>query len=365
MRSAESIDVPTIMRPMHSPQRIMIRAANWIGDAVMSTPAIRGIRRTFPDARITLLAKPWVIPVFSENPNVDDIMVYDVQNRHAGLPGLLRLARDLRRRSFDTAILLQNAFEAGLVAWLAGIPRRIGYTTDGRALLLTDRLWNYRPYKRRHMIDYYLGILHESGMCPDGRHLDLPLSTAERDAAKWRLDQHGVAGNGPILGINPGAAGGNAKRWFPERFTELCRRLQSKSGAVVLIFGGPDDADLGAWMADEIGGDVVNLCGETTLREAMCLIAECRVFVTNDSGLMHVAAALDIPQVAIIGSTDHHATGPSNPNSVIARVEGSCYMAPCLKPECPIDHRCMRAVTVDMVAKDVHRLMVKAGGGVS
>lgn len=341
----------------------MIRAANWVGDAIMSTPAIRGIRRSNPGARITLLAKPWVIPVFQENPCIDEIMAYDAGGRHCGWRGRLRLAQDLRHQSFDTAVLLQNAFEAALLAWLGYIPRRIGYATDGRAPLLTRRIWNTPVYKKRHMIDYYLGILQESGMITDGRHLDLFLTEKEMSTARGRIQQLGAGGKGPLVGINPGATGGNAKRWFPERFAALGRRLRRETGADIMIFGGPEDAALGQWMAAEIGAPVIDLCGKTTLREAMCMIAACQLFVTNDSGLMHVAAAVDTPQVAIIGSTDPVATGPSNDRSVIVSGACACAMAPCLKPTCPIDHRCMRAVTVDMVLEKVRLLMADHGGG--
>lgn len=339
------------------PQRILIRSANWVGDAVMSTAAVRGVRRSFPGARITLLAKPWVVPVFTGNPHIDDILVYDAAGRHAGVIGRWRLVRDLRKAGFDAAILLQNAFEAALLAWMAGIPERIGYATDGRAFLLTRRLWRYRAYQQGHLIDYYLGILAEAGRHADGRRLELFLTADEIRQARSRLERFLPSAGTPVIGVNPGAAFGTAKRWLPERFVALCRRLHSETGAVCLLFGSHSEAMLGRQLADAIGPAAMNLCGETTLRQAMALMKCCDVFVTNDSGLMHVAAALDLPQVAIIGPTDPVATGPSNHRSRQVQAVGACYLAPCLKAECPIDHRCMRAISTDRVYDEVSALL--------
>ncbi|MDA8138409.1 MAG: lipopolysaccharide heptosyltransferase II [Desulfobacteraceae bacterium] len=331
-------------------QRILIRAANWVGDAIMTTPALRAVRHHFPAAEITLLAKPWVIPVFENSPDIDRIMVYDANGRHSGPTGLWRLAQDTRGGQFDLAILLQNAFEAALLAFLARIPRRMGFTTDARTLLLTDRIRSWRPLKRGHLIDYYLGLMAGAGIASRGRDLTLVLSDSEREEARCFLSRHGIHGQDLIIGLNPGAAFGTAKRWLPERYAELGRRLMAQHAARLLIFGSSSEAELGRQMAAEIGNDCLSLSGQTSLRQAMALIGECDLFITNDSGLMHVAAALDVPQVAIIGPTDPTATGPVNAQSLLVHRPEACYLSPCLKPHCPIiDHRCMTAISVDMV----------------
>jgi heptosyltransferase-2 len=342
-------------------ERILVRSANWVGDAIMTTPALHAIRRNFPAAHITLLAKPWVAPVFKNNPDIDQVMLYQASGRHAGFLGLWRLACDLRAGRFDLAILLQNAFEAALLCFLARIPRRLGFTTDGRTALLTERVRTWRSLKRGHLVDYYLGLLCGAAMTLHGRRLTLVLTTAEKNAALRALARDGL-GNAPLLvGLNPGATHGTAKRWLPERYAELGRRLVSEHRAAVTIFGAPDEADLGRRLSERIGTGCVNFAGHTSLRQAMALIGCCDLFITNDSGLMHVAAALDVPQVAIIGPTDPVATGPVNANSRLVHLPETCELSPCLKPHCPIrDHRCMTAISVDRVMQAGLTLLKKA-----
>jgi heptosyltransferase-2 len=340
-------------------QRIVIRSANWVGDAIMTTPAVATIRDHFPKAQITLLAKPWVVPVFEHNPHVDKVLVYDANGRHRGPLGIWRLSKELQKRRFDLAILFQNAFEAALIARLAQIPRRLGFTTDGRSLLLTDRIRSWRGLKKGHLVDYYLGLLAGAGMVAHDRKLSLIITPREQSSAQNRLTAFGVPPKVPIVGINPGAAYGTAKRWPADRYVQLGRQLIETQRACVLIFGGPGEARLGETIAGRIGDGCLNLCNRTSLREAMALIQCCRVFVTNDSGLMHVAAALNVPQVVIIGPTDPVATGPVNASSHIVQVPDSCELAPCLKPDCPLDHRCMRAIGVESVLDAAVEMMHK------
>ncbi len=338
-------------------RRILIRSANWVGDAIMTTPAVEAIRRNFPGAGITLLAKPWVLPVFAHNPHVDEVMVYEADGRHRGALGTLRLSRDLRRRRFDLAILFQNAFEAALISRLAGIPNRLGFTTDARTLLLTHRVRTWPALKKGHLVDYYNGLLADAGLTVVHRHLQLFIQPEEFQAARRMLVKMGIAGDIPIVGINPGATYGTAKRWPRDRFVELSRRLIRQRHSQVLVFGGPGEARLGAEIGRRVGPGCHDLCARTSLREAMALIGCCHAFVTNDSGLMHVAAALDIPQVAIIGPTDATATGPVGRASQMIRREGICDLAPCLKVDCPTDHRCMTAIDVDDVLSMVQDML--------
>lgn len=337
--------------------KILIRAANWVGDAVMSTPMVRAVRRNFPGAEIAILAKPWVAPVFEQSADVNRVLIYDAKGKHAGAGGILRLARELRRERFDLAVLVQNAFEAALIAFLAGIPHRLGYDRDGRRLLLTHAVPVNAATRRLHQIDYYLGILCGAGLPAFGREMTLDFSPAEREAATALLADAGVSGDLNLFGLNPGAAFGSAKRWLPERFAEVGRRLlHDHPDGAVLIFGGPGEKELGEAIRELIGGRCVNFAGRTTLRRAMALIERCRLFITNDSGLMHVAAALDVPQVAVFGSTDHATTSPSSSVARMVRVPLPC--SPCMKPHCPLgDHACMERVTTERVLAVVDRLL--------
>ncbi len=341
-----------------SPEKIhhiLIRSANWVGDAIMTTPTIRAIHKNFPHATITILAKPWVAPIFHHNPYIDDIMLYDAEGRHRKWLGKVRLSKDLHRRACDLAILMQNAFEAALLAYLARIPNRLGFNTDGRGLLLTHSIRLDPSLKQGHQIDYYLGILKGASLKHDGGGLTLVVTQEEQNNAQDILRSHGIGGQECLIGINPGATYGTAKRWFPQRYADLCIRLRKSWGARILIFGGPSEEALGQEISEMIGKGSLNLSGKTNLREAMALIQKCHLFITNDSGLMHVAAAFDIPQIAIIGPTNHVATGPSNPRSHIVRVPVEC--SPCMKRDCPTDHRCMKEITVDMVYSTAEALL--------
>lgn len=329
--------------------RILIRAANWVGDAVMSLPATASIRKNFPNAQIYMLAKPWVAPIFENNNDIDQIIIYDANAAHKGPLGLLRLCRELRQYRFDLAVLIPNAFSSGLISFFAGIPNRLGYNTDGRSLLLTHPV-NMKPeHKLRHHIDYYMGILEGACLHRFSNKLNLMLSQDERINAQNILKNKGVKNPGRIIGINPGAAFGSAKRWFPIRYADLCIRFQKEYENIsILVFGGPGEEELGQQICEIVGKECINLCGKTSLREAVALIEKCSLFITNDSGLMHIAAALDIPQIAVFGPTNHTTTSPASSNSHMVRVPTPC--SPCMKPEClPGHHECMKAVSVEAV----------------
>jgi len=333
-------------------RHLLIRSTNWIGDAVMTTPAVRALREQFPRARISILAKPLVAPVFEHSPRVDEVLVYDDTGRHRGLTGKLRLARDLRQHDFDAAVLLQNAFEAALITAAARIPIRVGYATDGRGLLLTHPIKNYRRYKQGHHVDYFLSIVDQisGGSEKTGNRRRLEFFTAESDrrTAENILADNGLSGN-RLLGLSPGATFGPAKQWPPERYSRLADEFHA-AGWRVVILGGPGDRATAETIADGMRSPVVNLCGRTRLGEAAAVMERCSLFVSNDSGLMHLAAALEVPLVAIFGSTSAVATGPVSANSRVVQVDLACR--PCLKPECPYGHlACMEKISVDMVTR--------------
>ena len=322
----------------------------------MTTPAVRAIRGNFPQAHITILAKPWVAPVFENSIHVDDILVYDGAGCHKGVWGKLRLARDLRPYHFEAAILLQNAFEAALITFLAGIPCRIGYNTDGRSLLLTHPVPCKPGYKKDHQTNYYLNILRGSGLKDGNQELYFTVSSRQRARAQEILSEHGISKDERIVGINPSATFGPAKQWPLERYARLADKLQDIYGVRIIVFGGPGDIRLGRKISQMMKPASVDLSGKTELGEAMALIERCHLFVTNDSGLMHVAAALDVPLVAIFGSTNPIATGPLGINSRVVQIPMEC--SPCLKPDCPEGHlNCMDQISVKMVFKVVREML--------
>ncbi len=350
------------MRPFpDSPGKILLRSTNWIGDAIMTTPAIRTIGETFPDSEITLLALPWVSDVFSACPHIDRIFIYDKGGRHRGLSGKLLLARDLHRERFDAAILLQNAFEAALVTALARIPVRGGYSTDGRGLLLTHQVKKQVGIDRKHQVHYYQQMLAGLGMKPVNNDLELFISPENLQIVHQQLTGYfSTHGKVPVIGFNPGAAYGPAKRWPAEKFAELAGMLCRQTDCLILVFGTTADNSAAA----TIGRAVVDrkrfmdLTGKTDLATAIAYIACCDAFVTNDSGLMHVAAAVNTPLAALFGSTDHIATGPYSSRAVVLRKSLPC--SPCKKTHCPEKHfACMEQISAREVYSTVIELLEK------
>lgn len=327
-------------------RKILIRSVNWLGDAVMATPALSVIREHFPHAQITILANEMVSELLSHHPDIDSIITFHRQGIHRGVAGRLRLAAELRSHAFELAIILPNSFDSAVVPWLAGIPARIGKCSDGRTLLLNGRYHFVQAIPPRHEVDYYLDLLGHFGITGSRTPLRLYVTADEEHLAAERLAQSGVQPHDFVLGINPGASYGSAKRWYPDRFAQVARHLSQTWGAKVVIFGGPGETAIAADIEQNLEG-TVNVAGTTSVREMMALIKRCNFFITNDSGPMHVAAAFSVPLVAIFGSTDHTGTSPYSDNSVVVRNEVEC--APCKLRECPTDHRCMTSVTAKAV----------------
>jgi len=333
--------------------RILIRATNWVGDAVMSLPAIRAVHARFPGAQITVLARPWVADLYARETAIHRVIPYSAATGFRHFSAKLRAARALRAEEFDCAILFQNAFEAAAIAWLARIPRRIGYARDGRAALLTDPVPVPKPGEiPPHQRFYYLEMLRRAGLIDKLPQIDAIRLEGAQAAAReggCRLGERGLAS--PVIGVSPGAAYGAAKRWLPERFAQAAIELANSSAGTVAVFGSSAERGLCETVADMIqrgGVKATNFAGETALKVFIEMAAACRVFLTNDSGAMHIASALGVPTVAIFGATDEVATGPTGPLARVVREPVEC--SPCLLRECPIDHRCMTRVTSGQVA---------------
>jgi heptosyltransferase-2 len=258
------------------------------------------------------------------------------------------------------AVLLQNAFDAALIAWMARIPRRIGYDRDGRGMLLTDAVPVPRPGEiPPHESHYYLAILERAGILdapPEVEAIRLDGRDAARATGRERFTAAGFGES--VIGVSPGAAFGSAKRWLPERFADAARRLAAELASGVAVFGSAGERPLCEQVAREIAGsgvEVHNFAGETSLGEFIELAAACRLFLTNDSGAMHVTSALGVPTVAIFGATDHIATGPTGPLARVVREPVDC--APCKLRECPTDHRCMERVSAEQVIQTALELL--------
>jgi heptosyltransferase-2 len=304
--------------------KILIRATNWIGDAILSLPALRAIRCRFPAAEITVLAKPWVSALYEGEGSIDRVLLLQGASGAGDWKAKFHLIRLLRRGNFDLAILFPNSFESAAVVRLAGVKRIIGYSRDARGFLLTEAIPAPKPGEIPvHERFYYLELLRRAGLIdtiPDTP--EIRLDGVDELRAKGRQRFVSL----PVVGVSPGAAYGSAKRWLPERFAESAARLASELGASVAVFGSASEKAMCEQVANAAGGH--NFAGATSLREFIEMTAACRVFLTNDSGAMHIASALGVPSVTVFGPTDETATGPLGPSARLVREPVD--RAPCL-----------------------------------
>ncbi len=320
--------------------------------------------------------KPWVSDIFKENPGIDEIILYD--DSFEGFTGRLTLAKMLRQRNFDSAILFQNAFDAAYISWLSRIPERIGYKRDWRSLLLTKAIPVTKDILKQHQTFYYINLLNSIGIKTSATQPYIYLSDNEIQWAKNLIHSSFPNNTSPIIGINPGATYGSAKRWLPERFAEVIKRIIDELNGRIVIFGSPSEIEIAneivelprtpnhvpekvqestkpgqqtacnGQRASENVSHILMMAGKTNLRQLAALISECDAFITNDSGPMHLASALLVPIVAIFGSTNKSTTGPFGQGHKVISKDLPC--APCMKRECPEEHlKCMTDITADEV----------------
>jgi lipopolysaccharide heptosyltransferase II len=310
------------------PFRILIRSPNWLGDAVMSAPAVRAIKAGRPDARLTILTPAKFADFWKTVPEVDAILAIDPGE------GLLSVARKIGSR-FDVAFVFPNSVRTGLEVRLAGIPRRVGYRRPWRGRCINSHIPDPNPGPILHQVHHYLEMARFSGapLAPPLPDPPVPLPPAA-----------------PI-GLVPGAEYGPAKRWMPESFATVAHRVREQTGACWRIFGVENDRPVADLIATRLGGQCENLAGQTTLAQLIERLRECRLLLTNDTGTMHLAAHLGVPVVAVFGSTEHLLTGPLGPASRVLRHHAPC--SPCFLRECPLDFRCMTSVTVEEVTAAV------------
>jgi heptosyltransferase-2 len=337
--------------PKENLNTILIRGTNWIGDAVLTLPAVASIRATCPDAHIAMLVKPRVADIYRIFSDLNEIIIYE--KKYDSAAGVFRLAHALREKKFDAAILLQNAIEAAIIALSAGIPLRAGYDSDARGLLLTHSVRRTAAIRKVHQVVYYLDMVKALGCVSvdTAMHLERKINVSE---AGNILKKFVSDTRKPVIGIAPGATYGPAKKWLPDRFAETADRLSREFSAQTIIMGGKADQETAQAVLKSAKSPMINLCGKTTLYEAIYLISQCRLFISNDSGLMHVAGALNIPTVAIFGSTNPVTTSPMGEKSVVVRRDVPC--SPCLKKDCPSDFQCMKLISVEDVLHAAYHL---------
>lgn len=355
--------------------RILIRGTNWLGDAVMTTPALVRLRGKFPDAHIALLTPDKLRDLWLHHPAVNEIISF--------VPGegIFAVSGKMRAGKFDLVLVLPNSPRSAIESWLAGIPQRIGCARPWRNFFLTQAVaprpgaWKMRkrsaaeikrlishfpsPVSRlpatAHQIHEYLHLVAALGADPEPIAPQLFIAPEEAEAAKKKFGLAEITQ--PILGLNPGAEYGPAKRWPVERFIAAAREIANRTNCAWILFGGSGDVEIVNQIASQLPSanfHLLNLAGRTSLRELMALLKSCRVLLTNDSGPMHVAAALGTPVIVPFGSTSPELTGPGLPGDTRHRLlRSDVPCSPCFLRECPIDFRCMYGMPVAHVVAAV------------
>lgn len=321
--------------------KYLARVPNWIGDCLLAVPALRSLQHSDPEAEIWITAKNWVKDVFLHYPFITGAL--DLPRSGSGLRGLRRLAGSFREQKFDAAVLFTNSFGSALPFALARIPRRWGYATDGRRLLLTQGLPLRGDDPPIHQVEYYLNLVRGMGIHPPPPVLDFPLEESEISRASAFLSEQGISLEDTLVVLNPGGYYGSAKRWPPASFGALAARLQAEKRAQIVIVGTEQESPLAASIAEELSAPPVILAGRTTLRQLAAVISRADLMVTNDSGPMHLANALQVPVVALFGPTDPRVTAPFQEPSTWLHHRAPCW--PCSYRDCPFDHRCMTSLT--------------------
>lgn len=342
-------------------KRVVVRGTNWVGDSVMTVPALRALRRVLPDANITLAIRPSAKGIFAGVDFIDDVLVYDRRNAFSVIPQI----REWRRRRFDLAVLFQNAFEAALIPFLAGVPVRLGYATESRQALLTHPLPLPEWRSSKHEVFYYLYLVTAleqmltgaTTVCETDPDISLPISESRKAEAAELLRSFGVNEGKSVVAICPGSINSRAKRWPAERYAALADRLMDEQRQVLLI-GSKDELDVTNEVTGRMQHRPIVLTGKTSLDQITAVLGHLDLVVTNDTGPAHIAAALGCPTIVIFGPTNPLTTRPFSFKAEIIRHPPDC--APCMLRDCPIDHRCMTAITVDEIFERSHTLLKRS-----
>jgi heptosyltransferase-2 len=334
-------------------KRVVVRGANWVGDAVMTVAALRELRRVLPGAHITLATRPWAKGIFAGTDIIDDLLPIDDTRR--GLRATLGEIAAWRAQRFDLALLFPNAFQPAFIAAAARVPFRVGYATDGRGFLLTHPLAPPAWRSEQHEVFYYLNLVFELERALTGAarfeerepQYQLQVSAERQAAARNLLSRHGALNDRPLVALCPGSTNSRAKRWPAERFAALADHLMGKARVNVALIGAREELDVTGEVLAKMRRRPVVLTGETDLAGTVAVLSVADLLVTNDTGPAHISAALERPTLVIFGPTNPVTTRPFSHTADIMRRPPDC--APCMLRECPIDHRCMTAITAEEV----------------
>lgn len=313
----------------------------------MTIPALRKLRGSFPDASISLFTRPWAEGVFRDADFIDEIILLQ--------KSVFAQARELRKHAFDLAVILPNSFGSALAAKLAGIPRRLGYATQQRSFLLTDRVLVPAWKNEAHESLYYLNLIEQLADGNETPDTALPVSDERRNSVRRELADAGVREGRLLIGIGAGSTNSRAKRWPAANFAVLADMLGSTFDSEILLLGAEHEIDISAQVAHAATSSPVDLTGRTDLATATAILSELDLFISNDMGLAHIAAAAGTPTIVIFGPTNDVTTRPLGSNVVIVREPVEC--SPCMLRDCPIDHRCMTRISPERVFETAVKML--------
>ncbi len=332
--------------------KIVVRGTNWIGDAVMTIPALRELRRIFPDAQISLHTRSWAKGVFQDAEFIDEILPFEKEQN--SMQTVRNQAKIWREKQFDLAILFTNSFQTALLAKLGKAKKRFGYKNEGRAFLLTDSVEKPIWKNEKHEVFYYLNLIAEVENAYFGTKTvlekqpdsDLEVSEVRKLNARKILEENGIDLTKKIIALGVGSTNSRAKRWGTENYAELNDKLQSELNANVILIGSEDELDISREVFEKSTSKPIILTGETSLSEAVAILAEVNLLISNDMGLAHVSSAVGTKTLTIFGPTNPLTTKPRN-SEIIRRKDVEC--SPCMLRDCPIDHHCMKWISPEEV----------------
>jgi heptosyltransferase-2 len=335
----------------------LVRGVNWVGDTILSYPTVQQLKTLFPKSHLAVLIPSSLADLWKTFPFVDEIIPFQKKRGIGSFWEDLNLSQSLKERNFDLAVILPRSFRSAFHIYLARIPIRIGYQDEGRSIFLTHGIRRTNEILHVHRIHYYQKLIEPLGKIESFPPPQIFLREEDRRWADRALNDLGILKGEPLIGMNPGATYGLAKCWYPDRFGELGKRLSDKWQARILLFGKEEEGPIVHEIQSHTGTKGIDLTGKTGLLQLAALLERCHLLVTNDTGTMHVATAVETPVVAIFGSTPPLTTGPWGEGHVVVKKDMPC--SPCWKRICPTDHRCMDLITVDEVEEVVNKKLEK------
>ena len=337
--------------------RILLTRTDRIGDVVLSTPAVKAVRDKYPDAHIAFMVRPYARDIVEGNPYLDEVIIYDKYGKQKSLFSTIRFALALRKKKFDLAVMLHPTNRVHLVAYLAGIPERIGYDRK-LAFFLTKKVPHLKQEGKKHELDYTLDLLKSAGIEAMTRELFVPVHENDIRKGKKLLEEYHVGKDVPLIAVNPGASC-PSKRWPAENFATLCDALADRHKARIFIVSDEANKMSAQAVAKGMRYEPVNLAGKTTIGELAAILSKCSLFISNDSGPVHIACAVDVPVISIFGRNDPGLSpkrwGPTGKRCAVFHKDVGCEI--CLAHNCKLGFRCLEEVTSAEVLKAADKLL--------